>query len=87
MWSASLRVGTSVGQNWGVEFEFVQSGEAEWELPLNVSPLALGQIGTIVPPGVALPIAAFTTEVGRKYPRAPAAVKQGVDREQKRVRC
>ena len=26
-------------------------------------------------------------EVARKYPRAPAGVKQGVEREQKRVRC
>jgi tol-pal system protein YbgF len=26
-------------------------------------------------------------EVNRKYPRAPASVKQGVDREQKRVKC
>ena len=26
-------------------------------------------------------------EVGRKYPRASVSVKQGVDREQKRVRC
>ena len=26
-------------------------------------------------------------EVLRKYPRAAVAVKQGVDREQKRVRC
>lgn len=26
-------------------------------------------------------------EVGRKYPRAPLPVKQGVEREQKRVRC
>ena len=26
-------------------------------------------------------------EVNRKYPRASSAVKQGVDREQKRVRC
>ena len=26
-------------------------------------------------------------EVGRKYPRAAVAIKQGVDREQKRVRC
>jgi tol-pal system protein YbgF len=26
-------------------------------------------------------------EVGRKYPRAPASVRQGVGREQKRVRC
>lgn len=30
---------------------------------------------------------AALAEVGRKYPRAPAGVKQGVDREQKRVRC
>jgi tol-pal system protein YbgF len=26
-------------------------------------------------------------EVARKYPRAPAGVKAGVDREQKRVKC
>ena len=26
-------------------------------------------------------------EVGRKYPRASGSVKQGVEREQKRVRC
>jgi tol-pal system protein YbgF len=30
---------------------------------------------------------ATLAEVGRKYPRAPASVKQGVEREQKRVRC
>lgn len=30
---------------------------------------------------------ATLAEVGRKYPRAPASVKQGVDREQKRVHC
>ena len=30
---------------------------------------------------------ATLAEVGRKYPRAAASVRQGVDREQKRVRC
>ncbi len=30
---------------------------------------------------------ATLAEVGRKYPKASAAVKQGVEREQKRVRC
>jgi len=30
---------------------------------------------------------ASLAEVGRKYPRAAVAVKQGVDREQRRVRC
>jgi tol-pal system protein YbgF len=30
---------------------------------------------------------ATLAEVGRKYPRASSSVKQGVDREQKRVRC
>lgn len=30
---------------------------------------------------------ATLAEVGRKYPRAPASVKQGVEREQKRARC
>ena len=28
---------------------------------------------------------ATLAEVGRKYPKAPATVKQGVEREQKRV--
>jgi tol-pal system protein YbgF len=30
---------------------------------------------------------ATLAEVGRKYPKAPASVKQGVEREQKRVQC
>jgi tol-pal system protein YbgF len=30
---------------------------------------------------------ATLAEVGRKYPRAPSSVKQGVEREQKRVQC
>jgi tol-pal system protein YbgF len=30
---------------------------------------------------------ATLAEVGRKYPKAPATVQQGVEREQKRVRC
>ena len=30
---------------------------------------------------------ATLAEVGRKYPKASATVKQGVEREQKRVRC
>jgi tol-pal system protein YbgF len=30
---------------------------------------------------------ATLAEVGRKYPKAPASVKHGVEREQKRVRC
>ncbi len=30
---------------------------------------------------------ATLAEVGRKYPKAPGSVKQGVEREQKRVRC
>ena len=30
---------------------------------------------------------ATLAEVGRKYPKAPASVKNGVEREQKRVRC
>ena len=30
---------------------------------------------------------ASLAEVTRKYPRAPVAVRQGVEREQKRARC
>ena len=30
---------------------------------------------------------ATLAEVGRKYPNAPRSVKQGVEREQKRVHC
>ena len=32
-------------------------------------------------------LAATLAEVGRKYPKATTTVKQGVEREQKRVRC
>jgi hypothetical protein len=38
--SGALRVGTSVGSNWGVELEFVRAGRTSEQRPL-VSPLAL----------------------------------------------
>jgi hypothetical protein len=38
--SGALRVGTSVGPNWGVELEFARSGRTEEQGPI-VSPLAL----------------------------------------------
>src|SRR5437773_2617927 len=40
--SWSLRVGTAVGQNWGVEMEFVRSGKSKRELPVGIPILATG---------------------------------------------
>jgi hypothetical protein len=48
--SWSLRLGTAVGQNWGVEMEFVRSGESRSEFPAGVP---------IIFPGV--PMATTTT--------------------------
>src|SRR6266550_6639696 len=45
--SGALRVGTSVGSNWGVELEFVRAGRTSEQRPL-VSPLALGGVTTSV---------------------------------------
>jgi len=76
--SGALRVGASVGANWGVELEYVRSGKSHDEIPL-VYPLATATPGTSVsiafpglPPGItdalsiAIPIA-FQSEVTRRH--------------------
>ena len=42
----ALRVGTSLGEKWGVELEFVRSGETEWRPDVSI----LAGLTPIVPP-------------------------------------
>jgi hypothetical protein len=70
--SGSLRVGTSVGENWGVELEFVRSGERHDRISTNISPLAASDINVSqlltmfnpreVPVGLTVPVA-FASDV------------------------
>jgi hypothetical protein len=68
--SGSLRVGTSLGQNWGVEFEFVRSGESRGQVPPQIySPLASASF-TVAPAGlssIALPVGGFQSEVRQSH--------------------
>ncbi len=52
--SGSVRVGTTVGTNWGVELEFVQSGHSHDQVTPVVSPLATN-ISTAATPAITLP--------------------------------
>src|SRR5258706_2140123 len=76
VWSGSLRVGTSVGPNWGVELEFVRSGESHDSqgligLPIladgftPVSVTAVLNRGTSLA-GIAIP-SGFTTDVRQSH--------------------
>lgn len=57
----ALRVGTPLGNRWGIELEFARPGEIESEfsgsIPLasGIDSLALTQINRVVPPGAVLP--------------------------------
>lgn len=78
--SWSLRAGTLVGESWGVELEFVQSGRSRTENPFGVQPLIPGTVtltgatvvssgGTIVsplPPNIPTPVA-FSTDLRRSH--------------------
>jgi len=71
--SWSLRAGTLVGESWGVELEFVQSGRSRSESTNGVQPLIPGTVtltgGTIVsplPPNIPSPIA-FQTDFRRSH--------------------
>ena len=55
--SGSLRVGTAVGQSWGVELEFVHSGRSHDQLPSTIFPLASTTVYT-TPPTIASAISA-----------------------------
>lgn len=63
--SGSVRVGTSVGQNWGVELEFVRSGSSRGEVPPPVPLPFAGVLSNIVPG--AFPISVFQTEVRQSH--------------------
>ena len=70
--SGSLRVGTSLGQNWGVELEFVRSGESRGQVPPQIYlPLANAVSSfTVAPAGVssiAFPIGGFQTDVRQSH--------------------
>ena len=82
VFSWSLRVGTPVGESWGVELEFVQSGRSRSEGPNGVVPLIPGTGtltlipgvvtstgGTIVSPqpNLPVPITGFQTDVRRTH--------------------
>jgi hypothetical protein len=53
--SWSLRVGTPVGESWGVELEFVRSGRSRGEGPNGVLPLIPGTGTVTLIPGVVTP--------------------------------
>lgn len=75
--SGSLRVGTAIGQNWGVELEFVHSGRSHIETAPGVLPvlasyeLALAPTaampGSISASSVIAPIAYYQTDVRRTH--------------------
>jgi hypothetical protein len=70
--SGSLRVGTSLGQNWGVELEFVRSGRSRGQVPPPIYlPLASAAYSfTVAPAGVssiAFPIGGFQTDVRQSH--------------------
>lgn len=71
--SWSLRAGTLVGESWGVELEFVQSGRSRSESNNGIQPLIPGTVtltgGTIVsplPPNIPIPVA-FATDFRRSH--------------------
>jgi hypothetical protein len=65
--SGSVRVGTAIGPNWGVELEFVQSGHSHDQVTPVVSPLATSgsttpaQVTTV--PGVSFTFTSASTNV------------------------
>ena len=82
VFSWSLRVGTPVGESWGVELEFVQSGRSRSEGPNGIVPLIPGTGTVTLLPGVVtstggtiggalpnlpVPITGFQTDVRRTH--------------------
>ena len=59
--SGSVRVGTAIGPNWGVELEFVQSGRSHDQVTPVVSPLATLN-STTPAPVITLPGFTFTSD-------------------------
>lgn len=65
VFSGSVRVGTSLGQNWGVELEFVKSGRSHGQVPPPV-PLPYAGVISTVTPG-AFPVSVFQTDVRQSH--------------------
>ena len=79
VFSWSLRVGTPVGENWGVELEFVQSGRSHSEGPNGIVPLTPGTGTVTLLPGVVTPTGGT---IGRPLPDilSPIAFQSDVRR-------
>src|SRR3954465_1453670 len=75
--SGSLRVGTAVGQNWGVELEFVRSGESRGAIPIAVPVFGTATLGVATPTAavanLATPVRGFETDVRSSHSDLDAA--------------
>ena len=88
--SGSLRVGTAVSQTWGVELEFVRSGQSHRSQNPIITPLQAGGLnvgaltpsptGTIAINGIPVPIGGFQSDIRQSHSDfdAVAWVRQGV---------
>lgn len=75
--SWSLRAGTPVGESWGVELEFVQSGRSHGEVvPIDVLPL----VGIVTPPGGSIVSPVPTIDVIPRAIPSPIAFQTDVRR-------
>src|SRR5258705_10184904 len=69
--SWSLRVGTAVGENWGVELEFVKSGRSRTEGPNGIVPLIPGTGTVTLLPGV---VTTTGGTIGNPLPNIPSPI-------------
>ena len=75
--SGSLRVGTAVSQTWGVELEFVRSGQSHRSQNPVITPLPAGGLnvgaftpspaGSVVFNGIPVPIASFQSDIRQSH--------------------
>ncbi len=65
--SGSVRVGTSLGQNWGVELEYVRSGSSHAQVPPPVPLPFAGVLSNIVPGAFPGSIVAFQADVRQSH--------------------
>lgn len=79
VFSGSMRVGTSLGERWGVELEFVKSGSSRGHVPPAVPLPYAGTVSSIVPGNITGSVIAFQADVREShYDFDPVAwVRQG----------
>jgi hypothetical protein len=65
--SGSVRVGTLVGQNWGVELEFVRSGSSRAEVPPPVPLPFAGVLSNLTPGALPVSVIAFQADVRQSH--------------------